>query len=253
MVISLECGSPPGPRHLHGTHGGAGHGLGRHGAQHQHAGVRFNGPRGQSEQGVAIELGMHGVDGAGQAVVAAHGQALRLGFAQARIGGHHADGGVGARQYRLGDSACQQGVQRVAQVVAVFAARTGDGLAGGRIDHIAHGIAGNQCAHSGATDRDRGRANPALHRTGDAEKLAHAGPAARPDIAFCWRCSARRSAGRVACCRIGANAHVAHMQVEQHGGRHDGQAAHAYIEANVLFLQPAHGTGGGFKAPGAAA
>ncbi len=72
--------------------------------------------RAQAEQGVAVRHGVHRVDAACQTVVRGNGQAVRLYFGQDGIGGHDADGGVGARQQGLGRLAAQQGAARVRAV-----------------------------------------------------------------------------------------------------------------------------------------
>ena len=74
-----------------------------------------------------------------------------------------------------------------AQPQAVGRARAGQGQAGGGIDHVAHGVAGDQRAHRHAGHGDRRRAQPALHGVLHAEHLADHGAAACAHVAFFGR------------------------------------------------------------------
>ena len=49
---------------------------------------------GEREEGVAIEQGVGGADGAGQTILGHLGEFSGLDLGQFQIGGHHADGGV---------------------------------------------------------------------------------------------------------------------------------------------------------------
>ena len=103
------------PCAAHRAHGRACHGLGRHDTEHDHS-RRLAGQAGaHGEQGVAIGQGVGRVDAACQAVVAHQRQALGLRLGQRRVGGDHADGGVGAGQDRQRRFAAQQATARVAQ------------------------------------------------------------------------------------------------------------------------------------------
>ena len=68
-----------------------------------------------------------------------------------------------------------------------------------------------------------------------------------------WRLAADGLAGQVAGLRVGPDTGIAHRQVKQHGGRHDGHQSKLHVQANALFLQPAHDARGGVQPPGAAA
>ena len=83
---------------LHCPDGGARGGFGRHGGQHHHAQAFARTARAQAEQGVAVRHGVHRVDAARQAVVGRYRQAVGLHLGDHCVGGHHPDGGVGARQ-----------------------------------------------------------------------------------------------------------------------------------------------------------
>ena len=210
------------------------------------------GPCSQRKQRVAVELGVYRVDAARQAIVRGHGQAVRLRFAQDGIRGHHANRGVGAGQDGVRQRTAQQGAAAAQQLPPVRGARTSQYLLGVRVDHIAHGVAGNQRPHRDASDRDRCRTHAALHGAGHAKQLAHAGAGACAHIALGGVGPGCGSTGRVACCCIGADAHVAHRQVEQHGGGHDGHAPYAHVQAHAMLFQPAHGAAGRIQPPGAA-
>ena len=196
---------------------------------------------------------MHRVDAARQPAVRRHRQALRLHLGEDRIGGHHANGGVGAGQQRLRPFAAQQRAPGVEQRAPVRRARPGHHLRGVGVQHIAHRVAGNQGAHGDAVRRHRRRAHAALHGAGDAKQLAHAGAGARAHIAFGRVGARRRGAGCVTRCRIGPDAHVAHQQVKQHRRRHQRQPAHAHVQPHAVLFQPAHRAAGGVQSPGAAA
>ena len=196
---------------------------------------------------------MHRVDAARQAIVRGNGQTVRLRLGDDRIGRHHANGGVGARQQGLRQLAVQQRTPGIGQAQSIGGAGARHRLRSVGVDHIAHRVAGNERAHGHTIDRDRSAANAALHGPRHAEHLAHAGPRARTDIAL-GRVGARGGgAGGVARCCIGPDAHVAHHQIEQHGRRHERKPAYANVQPHALLFQPAHGARGGLQAPGATA
>ena len=196
---------------------------------------------------------MHRVDAAGQTIVRSHGQPMGLGLGESCVRGHHTNGGVGARQQRLCQFTAQQAAPGIGQLQPVSRTRTRHRAGGIGVQHIAHGIAGNQRAHRHTIDRDRGGSNAALHGACHAKHLAHTGAGARADVAL-QRVSPRGGCtGGISSSGIGANAHVPHHQVEQHSGRHQRQASHANVQPHALFFEPAHSAGGGLQAPGTAA
>jgi len=133
------------------------------------------------------------------------------------------------------------------------AAGTSNHLGGVRIDHITQGIAGHQGANGDAVQSDRGAANAAAHGACQAKQFANQGTSASADIALRRSLAAGGLAGQVAGLRVGPDAGVSHRQVKQHGGWHDGHQAKAHVQANALFLQPAHHARCGVQPPGAAA
>ena len=96
-------------------------------------------------------------------------------------------------------------------------------------------------------------ANATAHGVFQSKYFSHQGASARADIAFFRGEFAGCYAGLVARLRIGPDFGVAHRQVKQHGGGHDGYQAKAHGQANALFFKPLHDTTGGIQPPGAAA
>ncbi|MNV67538.1 hypothetical protein D3C71_1603420 [compost metagenome] len=121
------------------------------------------------------------------------------------------------------------------------------------VDHVAQGIAGNEGPHSHTVHRDRRRADAAFHGPLNAKNLAQGSASACSHVALGRVGGGCGVARRVACRGIGAYAHVAHQQVEQHGRRHDGQAPHGHIKTHATLFEPAHGAGGGVQPPGTSA
>ena len=145
------------------------------------------------------------------------------------------------------------GTAGVEQSQAVFGAGTRNYLGSVGVEHVTQGIAGNQCAHGDATHGNGRGAHAALHGPLHAKNLADHGAGASAYIALGRIIARCGGTGGIAGGGVGADAHVAHQQVKQHGGGHDGQAAYRHVKAHAAFLQPAHGAGGGLQPPGAAA
>ena len=99
--------------------------------------VRRSGRHG--EDGVAIAHRMYRVDRARIAVVGHLRDLRHLRLGELRVGGDDADGGVRRRLHDDAVSAHHRG-HGIAVSLAIFAARSGDDLAGLRINDIAHRV-----------------------------------------------------------------------------------------------------------------
>ena len=152
---------------------------------------------------------MHRVDGTGQAVVGNLRQAMRLGLGQRGVGGHHGQGGVGAGQQGVGLLAGDDGIADIEQRCAIGRARSGEHLAGSRIDHVAQRVAGYQRANRHTIERERRTAKATFHRTLDAEQFAHQSTRTRADIALRRVAAAGCHAGGITGLRVRPDAGVA--------------------------------------------
>ena len=81
------------------------------------------------------------------------------------------------------------------------------------------------------------------------KNLANHGTCPRTYASFGRDALAGSLGGSVAREGIRTYAHVAHHYVEQHGSRHDWDAAYANVEPNALFLEPAYDPAGGVQSP----
>src|SRR5262249_42116665 len=105
-----------------------------------------------------------------------------------------------------------------------------------------------------AGQTDRRRTDAGLHRTA-AARLPDGRPCARADVALLHRIGSRRRRSFVAAvgCRPDLRT-AAERQIEQDGGRHDGDdAARAGAVADLVLLEPARYAAGGIEAVRAAA
>ena len=195
---------------------------------------------------------MRGADGAGEAVVADGGEAVRLLFRQRGVRRHDDEHSVLLCDLRLPDAAFAQHLDGIVER-AVVAAGAGDDAAGRRVDDVAGGVDGGERSGDEAVDgRFAGGAEAALHRALRAERLADRRAHAGADVALVGA-AARGRRGAVASGDRGPTVVAADAKIEQDRGRHDGHDAASEREADATLGEVPHDAGRRFEAERAAA
>ena len=190
------------------------------------------------------------------------GHLVRLRLAERGVHRHHADRGVGAGEGagafrvraggRTGQRLEQQpaGVREVPRIVT----NPGDHRPVRGVHHVAHRVHRDERRHHEAVRKaQRGRADPALHRSGETAALPHGSSGAGARVAAPHRVPTRGGGGPVAA--VGARTdgpRTLHSEIEQDRGRDDRHPERPHRIADPGLFQESHRSVGGREAERAA-